>query len=134
MDVLAFGWRCICAGRCSSVYAQMIFLGLMAAAIATLAWLGTRKRSGVADDSTQWTPQAQPENVGVSNESDFDAKIILFARAIAFAEGFGTPGAIPTKYHNPGDLKPVDGTAAYFTGQSGVGVGGHAIFLNDAAG
>lgn len=28
-----------------------------------------------------------------------------FARAIAHAEGFGIPGAIPTRAHNPGDLK-----------------------------
>lgn len=27
-----------------------------------------------------------------------------FAQAIAFAEGFGTPGAIPTLANNPGDL------------------------------
>jgi len=36
----------------------------------------------------------------------------LFARAIAFAEGYGVPGAIPTIRNNPGDLKlPADGGA-----------------------
>jgi hypothetical protein len=35
-----------------------------------------------------------------------------FANAIAFAEGFGVPGAIPTVRNNPGDLKlPADGGA-----------------------
>lgn len=29
----------------------------------------------------------------------------VFARAIAFAEGYGVPGAIPTVRNNPGDLK-----------------------------
>lgn len=33
-----------------------------------------------------------------------------FANAIAFAEGYGVPGAIPTVRNNPGDLKlPADG-------------------------
>lgn len=33
------------------------------------------------------------------------AGLRLFARAIAFAEGYGVPGAIPTVRNNPGDLK-----------------------------
>lgn len=33
-----------------------------------------------------------------------DPRIEAFARAIASAEGFGVPHAIPTKAHNPGDL------------------------------
>jgi hypothetical protein len=38
--------------------------------------------------------------------------IKLFARAIAYAEGFGVPNAIPTVRNNPGDLKlPRDGGA-----------------------
>ena len=31
--------------------------------------------------------------------------LIAFAQAIAHAEGFGVPGAIPTVRNNPGDLK-----------------------------
>jgi hypothetical protein len=33
------------------------------------------------------------------------AGLDLFASAIAIAEGFGVPGAIPTVRHNPGNLK-----------------------------
>lgn len=40
-------------------------------------------------------------------------KVAAFARGIARAEGFGTPGAIPTVRHNPGDIK-VNGIIATF--------------------
>lgn len=33
-----------------------------------------------------------------------DPRIEAFAKAISRAEGFGEPGAIPTRAHNPGDL------------------------------
>ncbi len=55
-----------------------------------------------------------------------------FAKAIAKAEGYGRAGTIPTRYHNPGDLKAVKGYK--FPGQAGVGKGGHVRFVNDAAG
>ncbi len=54
------------------------------------------------------------------------------ATAIAKAEGFGIRGALPTRLHNPGDLKADRGYR--FPGQVGVGKGGHARFRNDAAG
>jgi hypothetical protein len=54
------------------------------------------------------------------------------AKAIAKAEGYGIPGALPTRYHNPGDLKAV--RWHFFPGQIGIGKGGHAIFKNDTAG
>jgi hypothetical protein len=38
----------------------------------------------------------------------------LFAEAIAFAEGYGRPGAIPTVRNNPGDLKLDGATITYF--------------------
>jgi hypothetical protein len=63
-----------------------------------------------------------------------DERIILFAQAIASAEGFGVKGAIPTIYHNPGDLKPPDGSNNFWAGQTGIGNGGHAIFDSDASG
>lgn len=36
------------------------------------------------------------------------SKVIQFAQAIAHAEGFGIPGTVPTRFHNPGDLGPGD--------------------------
>ena len=54
------------------------------------------------------------------------------AHAIAKAEGYYTPGTIPNRFHNPGDLKSVRGQK-YF-GQVRVGKGGHIVFRNDAAG
>jgi len=38
--------------------------------------------------------------------NSFYSKVIKdLAQAIAHAEGFGVPGAVPTRAHNPGDLK-----------------------------
>ena len=56
-------------------------------------------------------------------------KVVDFAHAIAKAEGFGIARTIPTRCHNPGDLK---GTR--FDGQVGLCKGGHARFRDDAAG
>lgn len=60
-------------------------------------------------------------------------KLDSFATAVAHAEGFGPRHAIPTRYHNPGDLK----SAAIYhplPGQKTLGKGGHVVFENDAAG
>jgi hypothetical protein len=60
-------------------------------------------------------------------------KLNSFATAIAHAEGFGPKGHLPTRYHNPGDLK----SAATYTplpGQKTLGKGGHIVFKNDTAG
>jgi hypothetical protein len=54
------------------------------------------------------------------------------AAAIGKAEGFGKPHAIPTRYHNVGDLKAAPGQK--WPGQIGVGKGRHVIFKSDAAG
>lgn len=56
----------------------------------------------------------------------------IFARAIASAEGFGLPGTLPTRYHNPGDLKAVKGFM--YEGQAYVGKGGHIVFKTDRDG
>lgn len=61
-----------------------------------------------------------------------NAQIRDMAHAIAKAEGFGQRGTIPTRYHNPGDLKTIRGYR--YPGQVGVGKGGHVIFRNDKAG
>lgn len=55
-----------------------------------------------------------------------DEKTKRFANAIATAEGFGVSGAIPTRAHNPGDLK---------LGDKGFGtLAGHTVFASDADG
>jgi hypothetical protein len=54
------------------------------------------------------------------------------AHAIAKAEGYFQKGTIPQRYRNPGDLKAIRGYE--YTGQSGVGKGGHVIFRSEAAG
>jgi hypothetical protein len=59
-------------------------------------------------------------------------KIERFAHAIARAEGFYRKGTIPTRYHNPGDLKAVRGFT--YPGQIGIGKGRHVIFASDVYG
>jgi hypothetical protein len=54
------------------------------------------------------------------------------ARAIAKAEGFGVKGAIPTRYHNPGDIRASRGVR--YPGQIGLNKSGYVIFKNDKAG
>jgi len=60
-------------------------------------------------------------------------KIDSFATAVAHAEGFGVRHAIPTRYHNPGDIKTFP-KSTKLPGQKAVGKGGHIVFRNDTAG
>lgn len=55
-----------------------------------------------------------------------------FSWAIAKQEGFFIKGTIPSRLHNPGDLKAVYGYR--FPGQVGTDRHGHVIFRNDNAG
>ena len=60
-------------------------------------------------------------------------KLDSLATAVAHAEGFGARHAIPTRYHNPGDLK----SAVIYKklpGQKALGKGDHVVFETDAAG
>lgn len=60
-------------------------------------------------------------------------KLNSLATAVAHAEGFGPRHTIPTRYHNPGDLK----SAVIYSklpGQRALGKSGHVVFENDAAG
>ena len=60
-------------------------------------------------------------------------KLDSLATAVAHAEGFGARHAIPTRYHNPGDLK----SAVIYKklpGQKSLGKANHIVFENDAAG
>lgn len=60
-------------------------------------------------------------------------KLDKLAVAISHAEGFGVRHAIPTRYHNPGDLKSRPGLAK-LPGQKRLGKGNHMVFTTDAAG
>jgi hypothetical protein len=53
-------------------------------------------------------------------------------KAIAKAEGYGVKGAIPTRYHNPGDIRASRGVK--YPGQVGLNKHGYAIFKNDCFG
>jgi hypothetical protein len=60
-------------------------------------------------------------------------RVDALSHAIAAAEGFGIPHTIPTRYHNPGDLKSRPGITP-LPGQVRIGKAGHIVFVNDAAG
>ena len=61
------------------------------------------------------------------------AKVNDLATAISHAEGFGRRHTIPTRYHNPGDLKAFSGSTA-LPGQVRIGKAGHIVFKDDEAG
>lgn len=66
--------------------------------------------------------------------ADIDGqKLQSLAVAISHAEGFGIRHAIPTRYHNPGDLKSRRDLHK-LPGQKKLGKGDHVVFANDAAG
>ncbi len=56
-------------------------------------------------------------------------KVATFATAVAHAEGFGVRQAIPTRYHNPGDIRSTSAHA--YAGQVGLNKAGYVIFKND---
>jgi hypothetical protein len=60
-------------------------------------------------------------------------KVDAFATAISHAEGFGVRGTIPSRYHNPGDLK-TNRSSDPWPGQVRIGKAGHIVFKNDEAG
>jgi hypothetical protein len=60
-------------------------------------------------------------------------RVDMLAHAIAKAEGFGVKGAVPTRYHNPGDIRTFK-VGVHYAGQIGVNKQGYVIFKNDAAG
>ncbi len=60
-------------------------------------------------------------------------KVNDLATAISHAEGFGRRGTIPSRYHNPGDLKAHPDSAP-LAGQVRLGKAGHIVFKDDEAG
>jgi hypothetical protein len=60
-------------------------------------------------------------------------KVNALAAAISHAEGFGVRGAIPSRYHNPGDLK-ANRSSDPWPGQVRIGTAGHIVFRDDESG
>lgn len=70
----------------------------------------------------------------IARGQDVDChKLQALTVAISHAEGFGIRRAIPTRYHNPGDLKSRRDLAK-LPGQKRLGKGDHVVFTSDAAG
>jgi hypothetical protein len=79
---------------------------VLAIAIAAGVWLLTKKSASSASQLPSIANDGEPPEEG--SPVTFDEKVQRFAQAIAKAEGFGKPGAVPTLSHNPGDLGPGD--------------------------
>ncbi len=60
-------------------------------------------------------------------------KVSEFATAVARAEGFGVKNAIPTRYHNPGNIRSTR-NGHHYAGQVGLNRCGYVIFKSDAYG
>lgn len=60
-------------------------------------------------------------------------KVNALATAISHAEGFGIRGSLPSRYHNPGDLK-ASSASVQLAGQVRIGKAGHIVFKDDEAG
>lgn len=69
---------------------------------------------------------------GYAEDPDTD-KINDLATAISHAEGFGKNHTIPSRYHNPGDLKAFSQSTS-LAGQVRIGKAGHIVFKDDEAG
>lgn len=87
------------------------------AALLVSATAGASEPSN-GDDGDLWAP-------GVLM---YSPQLRRFAAAIARAEGFGQPGAIPTRNHNPGDLKSSS------VASIGADAQGHLMFSSDTDG
>lgn len=99
---------------------------LLALGAGALAWVWEQAIGGgvsVSDTNVPDYPPSLPSPVLTSGGTmvDITSKIQEFAQAIAHAEGFGVPGAVPTIFHNPGDLGPGD------TGIAGSAHGGSVV-------
>lgn len=70
--------------------------------------------------------------VGAAQQVDGE-KVQSLADAIAKAEGFGVKGAIPTRYHNPGNIRSTK-SGHHYDGQVGLNRSGYVIFKSDRFG
>jgi hypothetical protein len=66
-------------------------------------------------------------------QSPDTGKVNDLATAISHAEGFGIRGTIPSRYHNPGDLKARPDSVP-LAGQVRIGKAGAIVFKDDEAG
>jgi hypothetical protein len=73
---------------------QTIIIAVVLVAIASLLLESSGQGDGSSTGALGGAVTAAPLN----------AKIVALAQAIAQAEGFGIPGAVPTRANNPGDL------------------------------
>jgi hypothetical protein len=72
--------------------------------------------------------------LGVASAQEVDNdKIHQLAVAISKAEGFGIKGAVPTRYHNPGDIRTFR-PGVHYPGQVGINRQCYVIFRTDKAG
>jgi len=72
-------------------------------------------------------------SIGGHAQGPDTGKVNDLATAISHAEGFGIRGTIPSRYHNPGDLKAgLDSTP--LAGQVRIGKAGHIVFKDDESG
>ena len=82
---------------------------LLAVVGAALVYWWQKRQPGAAP-----VPVLGPDPIEESTRpADVSAGMQALAQAIALAEGFGVPGAMPTRYHNPGDLTQ-NGSIAQF--------------------
>lgn len=72
-------------------------------------------------------------SVGGYAEGPDTDKVNDLATAISHAEGFGKRQTIPSRYHNPGDLKAFSQSTS-LAGQVRIGKAGHIVFKDDEAG
>jgi hypothetical protein len=72
-------------------------------------------------------------SIGGHAQDPDSSKINNLVTAISHAEGFGVPGTIPSRYHNPGDLRAGSDPTPW-AGQVRVGKAGHIVFKDDEAG
>lgn len=102
----------------------------------------TSRRSLPQNQTKPWVVAQQmqhcnraPRRIGqtVLTSSPVSAEVERFAHAIALAEGFGPKTHLPTRYHNPGDIKS-NRKFTKLPGQKSIGKGGHIVFRDDAAG
>lgn len=73
---------------------------------------------------------APAQEVTVVTPAYSSDRLARLSVAIGAAEGFGMQGALPTRYHNPGDLKG----RPEMWGAIRTGKGGHLVFRTDADG
>jgi hypothetical protein len=113
----------------------LLFGAVVVAGVGWAVYNNIQNSVSAEDDEAGPMDYSEPDNIVQQPATNpIEDRIQRFAIAISVAEGFGKPGAIPTVYHNPGDLKPPNGSSNYWQGQTGVGLGGHATFANNNVG